>query len=109
VEGGYVRGTYPRATCPGEGEGYMPGEGGLHAQRGHVNATCPRKIGVARAKGPGREGYVPSGGWICQRDMSRGYMPGEGGLHARGGRATCPGAKCPAVRTCQCYMSREGG
>jgi hypothetical protein len=29
-----------------------------------------------------------------------GYMPGEGGLHAR---ATCPGG------TCQCYMSREGG
>ena len=34
---GYVKGTCPRATCPGEGEGYMPGEGGLHAQGGHVN------------------------------------------------------------------------
>ena len=92
----------------------MPGEGGLHAQGlnaqqgGHVNATCPRKIGVARAKGPGREGYMPSGGWICQGDISTGYMPRRGrGLHARGGRATCPGAKGSAGRTCQCYMSKE--
>jgi len=31
VEGGYVKGTCPWATCPGR-EGYMPGEGGLHAR-----------------------------------------------------------------------------
>ena len=42
-------------------------------------------------------------GGTCQRDMPRRGR----GLHARGGRATCPGAKCPAVRTCQCYMSKE--
>ena len=42
-------------------------------------------------------------GGTCQRDMPRRGR----GLHARGGRATRPGAKCPAVRTCQCYMSKE--
>ena len=65
-----------RATCPGA---KCPGR--------TCQCTCPRKIGVARAKGPGREGYMPSGG--C--GYVRGTCP----------RATGPGAKCPAVRTRQ--------
>ena len=44
----YEHGGHVKGTCPGEGEGYMPGEGGLNAQglnaqEGHVNVHVQGK------------------------------------------------------------------